>query len=417
MKIRIDDEYLKEEGREEISSEFTKSDDYYKKTNNNEFTVEIQYLEEGMDGNSYSMGEEDDSDGNENNISKSNINYNSNDDNYISNSGDKYKEYDKFCYDQEINYDYSYEDEIKYEEHLNFSDKEKIDNNEYENISLNKELNYDNDYEIISKIEQSFENKFDEKNEENKSNIRIDNINLYEKNEANIRIEDVNLYEKNESSNRVDNMNSYEENEGNIRIEDVNLYEKNESSNRIDDMNLYEENEANIRIEDVISYEKNKSNSKIDDMNLYGNMHNDNEFKASNDYFDNYDSTSSGYNNDSSKSNYGNIYGDDCKSNGEIRVSVKLGDKNGIEIKSAKINLYELNGICPKLYKSKLTDCNGEVIFSDLENGCYRVISLVDRRFFEKPIYITWNEVIIDDSVKEAYICVVNRIKQSCLKR
>lgn len=102
---------------------------------------------------------------------------------------------------------------------------------------------------------------------------------------------------------------------------------------------------------------------------------------------------------------------------GLIEVTVKLGDRNGVEIKGAKINLYELNGVCPKLYESKLTDCNGKVIFKNLENGCYRVISLVDRRYFEKPSYITWNEVTIDDCVKEASIGVVNKIKPSCCRR
>lgn len=102
---------------------------------------------------------------------------------------------------------------------------------------------------------------------------------------------------------------------------------------------------------------------------------------------------------------------------GRIEVLVKLGDKNGIEIKGAKINLYELNGVCPKLYESKLTDCNGKAIFENLENGCYRVISLVDRRYFEKPTYITWNEVTIDNCVKDACICVVNKIKPSCCRR
>ncbi|MBB6624421.1 hypothetical protein [Clostridium gasigenes] len=103
-------------------------------------------------------------------------------------------------------------------------------------------------------------------------------------------------------------------------------------------------------------------------------------------------------------------------SSGKIKVSVKLEDSNGVEIKGAKVNLYELNGVCPKLHESKLTDFKGEIIFDNLVNGCYRIISLVDRKFFEKPVYITWNEVTIDNSIKDANICVVNKIKPSCYR-
>lgn len=115
---------------------------------------------------------------------------------------------------------------------------------------------------------------------------------------------------------------------------------------------------------------------------------------------------------------YKNNYEETCKAKkGKIKVIVKLGDKNGVEIKGAKINLYELNGVCPKLYESKLTKCQGEAIFENLEDGCYRVISLVDRRFFEKPSYVNWNEVTIDSNIKEATIYVVNKVKPSCYKR
>ena len=145
---------------------------------------------------------------------------------------------------------------------------------------------------------------------------------------------------------------------------------------------------------------------------------NNNEVESENNYFNNYNSSYSGLDNNNFEDNYGDKYEEGCKvTKGKIRVSVRLGDRNGIEIKGAKINLYELNGVCPRLYESKLTDRNGEVIFDNLENGCYRVISLVDRRFFEKPIYVTWNEVTIDNYLKEANICVLNRVKPSCLKR
>ncbi len=96
---------------------------------------------------------------------------------------------------------------------------------------------------------------------------------------------------------------------------------------------------------------------------------------------------------------------------GAITVFSKLGSKEGVEIKGARINIYLLNGVSPKLYDSKFSDEAGKVEFNNLANGCYRIIAIVDRRFFEKPIYYNWNEVTIDANNKNADIVVVNRIK------
>lgn len=96
---------------------------------------------------------------------------------------------------------------------------------------------------------------------------------------------------------------------------------------------------------------------------------------------------------------------------GKIEVTSKLGDMNGKPISDAKINLYILNGISPKLIDSKITDEYGEVIFDNLENGSYRVIAIVNRKYFEKPSYITWNEVTISDELKKESIIVVNKVK------
>lgn len=96
---------------------------------------------------------------------------------------------------------------------------------------------------------------------------------------------------------------------------------------------------------------------------------------------------------------------------GKITVYSRLGDPNGALISSAKINLYMLNGISPKLIASKLTDTDGKVIFDNLETGSYRIISIVDRKYFEKPTYLNWNEVTIDSNLYEETITVINRIK------
>ena len=47
-----------------------------------------------------------------------------------------------------------------------------------------------------------------------------------------------------------------------------------------------------------------------------------------------------------------------------------------------------LNGISPRLISSKLTNEEGQVTFTNLKKGSYRVIAIVDRRYFEKPTYI-----------------------------
>lgn len=102
---------------------------------------------------------------------------------------------------------------------------------------------------------------------------------------------------------------------------------------------------------------------------------------------------------------------------GTITVVSKLGSKEGVEIKGARINLYLLNGVSPKLYDSKFSDEVGKVEFNNLSNGCYRVIAIVDRRFFEKPLYYNWNEVTIDANNKKTNILVVNRIKPGYYKK
>ncbi|MDV4149766.1 calcium-binding protein [Clostridium sp. AL.422] len=102
---------------------------------------------------------------------------------------------------------------------------------------------------------------------------------------------------------------------------------------------------------------------------------------------------------------------------GSINVFSRLGNKEGVELKGARINLYLLNGVSPKLYDSKFTDASGKVEFNNLPNGCYRIIAIVDRRFFEKPVYYNWNEVTIDSNNKNANVLVVNKIKPGYYKR
>lgn len=100
------------------------------------------------------------------------------------------------------------------------------------------------------------------------------------------------------------------------------------------------------------------------------------------------------------------------KSNlGKITVFDKLDHINGVEVEGAQINLYKLSAINPTLVETKMTDSNGKAEFSDLDEGNYRVIAIVDKRFFLRPDYYRWNEININSTNKEDTVIVVNKIK------
>lgn len=96
---------------------------------------------------------------------------------------------------------------------------------------------------------------------------------------------------------------------------------------------------------------------------------------------------------------------------GTITVITTLCDKEGTRLKGVKVNLYKLNGICPELVDSTITNCDGKAVFCNVPEGAYRIIELIDKRYFEKPQYINWNEVTIDECTTESRIYVINRIR------
>ena len=63
-------------------------------------------------------------------------------------------------------------------------------------------------------------------------------------------------------------------------------------------------------------------------------------------------------------------------------------------------------------YTAIETDENGRAFFSNVPKGSYRIIELIDKRYFKKPVYINWNEVTIDNYNTEAVIYVVNNINK-----
>lgn len=151
-----------------------------------------------------------------------------------------------------------------------------------------------------------------------------------------------------------------------------------------------EQNEEDILQENVIdaAFQEVKNDDKDYSKNYY------NKYK---EYYNNYE--------------YNKSDESDNEILGKITVVSRLANKNRTLISSAKINLYVLNGVSPKLVKTKYTDNLGKVTFENLKKGSYRVIAIVDRKYFEKPTYSPWNEVTIDKSTTEASVEVINRIK------
>ena len=97
--------------------------------------------------------------------------------------------------------------------------------------------------------------------------------------------------------------------------------------------------------------------------------------------------------------------------NGQIAVISVLDYGKHELLQGTKINLYRINGLSPVLIESKVTDEAGKVVFKNIDKGCYRVIEIIDKRFFEKPKYINWNEIIIDENNFKQKIVVVNKLK------
>jgi 5-hydroxyisourate hydrolase-like protein (transthyretin family) len=103
---------------------------------------------------------------------------------------------------------------------------------------------------------------------------------------------------------------------------------------------------------------------------------------------------------------------DNVFNNGEIIVTSILECGEHEYLKGVKINLYKINGLSPILIKSQITDEEGKVVFSEVEEGCYRIIEIIDKRYFEKPKYINWNEIIIDSVNSSQKIIIINKIKR-----
>ncbi len=106
----------------------------------------------------------------------------------------------------------------------------------------------------------------------------------------------------------------------------------------------------------------------------------------------------------------------ECNDFGEIEVISTLKALEGIRIKGLKVNLYKINGVCPELIQSKTTDCDGKVEFKKVPFGSYRIIQIIDKNYFNKPVYVNWNEVLLDKCNKCSTIYVINTVNKNCNK-
>ncbi|MGL4851010.1 MAG: prealbumin-like fold domain-containing protein [Clostridium sp.] len=97
---------------------------------------------------------------------------------------------------------------------------------------------------------------------------------------------------------------------------------------------------------------------------------------------------------------------------GKIIVNVFLEEDITESMGDAKVNLYRINGISPQLEVSKITGPDGVVIFENLVPGNYRVIQIIDKEMYEKPVYKPWNEVNISNYNKESIVNIRNKKKR-----
>ncbi|SHE72670.1 MSCRAMM family protein [Clostridium fallax] len=99
------------------------------------------------------------------------------------------------------------------------------------------------------------------------------------------------------------------------------------------------------------------------------------------------------------------------KPKGEIVVETLIKCNCLEPLAGARVNLYKINGCKSELIASKLSDCDGRVVFDELNDGNYRVVEFVDRCMFEKPEYCPYNEVKISACNRTEKITIINRLK------
>lgn len=258
------------------------------------------------------------------------------------------------------------------------------------------------------RIDDEFDSELEEEYNEIDKDLVIGNGVLSDENVPIIEVNEINITnDKDSIENKIMNIskeeiNNYNLNNGfSIEIQGATLMDTDEAKKKNRNKNRLDEKINNIKEER--NFEKIKPNEKgklVKDELVKDNKINENcKMKDTNREIK-----------FKGKEKQESI--DIKKIKGKITVYAKLDDIKGECISDAKINLYALNGLSPKLISSKFTDKNGIVIFDNLEEGSYRVIEIVNRKYFEKPTYIQWNEVTINKNLYAEEVIVVNKIRR-----
>ena len=250
------------------------------------------------------------------------------------------------------------------------------------------------------KIEDDFDNELESEYKSIDDDSIIGNGALSNSNKTIIEVNATKVDESNMDENNINDNFEYTNEEANVS---ENKDKKESKTYNLDNGFSLELQGARIVGDTYDANENESSENKLSESKLVKNKSNEEDKNNLKEYLNENISYSKSYYMKKKRN---------VEIKGKIRVVSKLGDRNGSNISDAKINLYALNGLSPKFISSKVTDKNGVVIFDNLSEGSYRVIEIVNRKYFEKPTYIQWNEVTINDELQEENIIVVNRVKR-----
>ena len=226
---------------------------------------------------------------------------------------------------------------------------------------------------------------------------------------------------KDDCDNRCDDKKKHKDDCDDRYYDKMNYKYKDDCDNRCDDKKKHKDDCNNECYNNFIDMYKNNFNechdkekeNKHDKKMRYDDCCEDS--KCSDSYIDHFnkncESSFAGmFKNSFYDNNVNKKHKDKKEVKGNITVYSTLECVEGTRIKGVKVNLYRINGISPQLVASCNTDSNGKVEFINVPEGSYRVIQLIDKKYFNKPCYINWNEVTIDCYNQDFVVYAVNTL-------
>ena len=226
---------------------------------------------------------------------------------------------------------------------------------------------------------------------------------------------------KDDCDNRCDGKKKHKDDCDDRYYDKMNYKYKDDCDNRCDDKKKHKDDCNNECYNNFIDMYKNNFNechdkekeNKHDKKMRYDDCCEDS--KCSDSYIDHFnkncESSFAGmFKNSFYDNNVNKKHKDKKEVKGNITVYSTLECVEGTRIKGVKVNLYRINGISPQLVASCNTDSNGKVEFINVPEGSYRVIQLIDKKYFNKPCYINWNEVTIDCYNQDFVVYAVNTL-------